>query len=425
VIEIFEGRLGGGKTYSAVVRIVDHVRRGGLVCTNVEIKWDAIKTYCADKWAVLVEDDQVIKLADEEIGEFFRHTPSGTVELPVLVVVDEAHLNFNARDWNKSSRELLSFLTQSRKVSTDIIFISQSADNIDKQFRRLVQYVWRFRDMKKFKIAGLGVGWPLDQILICQYDYDGKTMLHREFVGKDKRIFGLYNTNSLLRQFPRLEGQKTKRVLKKTDKPKKPMFKYVLIIVAIAGVVAFVSLRGQMGKKAEVAEKKQEAPGKTPGVTPAPGQPARSSALAAYEIYDETFRAWNGPDRTLQTESAWYTAGEMSPRGYVVAVSPERARLALPDGRTGWVVASARSAAAFERAAGPTDISATGIKGKATPVPIVSIGSPDRTSINPLQQTPAIDTGSTARAPQPTPPNGRTPGGYPLDKLSKLPRRIN
>jgi zona occludens toxin (predicted ATPase) len=225
VIECYEGRLGGGKTYSAVVRIVDHLRRGGLVATNVELRWEPVAKYIADCFGVVVESSQLIRLEDEQIGLFHRHTPSGTAALPVLVVIDEAHLNFNSRDYAKTDklyRETLTFLTQSRKVHTDVIFISQSVLNMDKQFMRLVQFIWRFRDLSKWKIPGIGIPYPLQQILCVQFDYDGRTILQRQFVRKNKRVFALYETNSLLREFPRLDGVQTKRDLKKIERTVNP-----------------------------------------------------------------------------------------------------------------------------------------------------------------------------------------------------------
>ena len=220
MIEIFEGRLGGGKTYSAVYRMVCHLALGGIVCTNVEVIWEGLCRIVAEIFGVQLEPDQLIKLEDDQVYTFHRFTPSGTPELPVLVVLDEAHIHFNSRDFattDKLYRETLVFLTQSRKVATDVIFISQSALNLDRQFARLVQYIWRFRDLAKWRIPGLGIMCPLKGILCVQFDYDGKTILQRQYVAKDKRIFAAYNTNSLLRGFPRLEGVSTKRTLKKTE----------------------------------------------------------------------------------------------------------------------------------------------------------------------------------------------------------------
>jgi len=54
---------------------------------------------------------------------------SVSAELPVLVVIDEVHLTFNARDYAKTDKlywETLTFLTQSRKVHTDALSSSLS-----------------------------------------------------------------------------------------------------------------------------------------------------------------------------------------------------------------------------------------------------------------------------------------------------------
>ena len=223
MIEIFEGRLGGGKTYFATYRILSHLAQGGIVCTNVDLIWPGCVEYGRRRLGLEFESDQLVQLEDNQICDFYKFTPSGTSDLAVLVVLDEAHIHFNARDFavtDKMHRETLTFLTQSRKVDTDIIFISQSALNLDKQFFRLVQYIWRFRDLARWKVPVFGVKSPYKGIVACQYDYDGKTMLDRQFLNKDKDIFSCYRTKSLVRGFVRLEGLNTKRVLKKVKKSK-------------------------------------------------------------------------------------------------------------------------------------------------------------------------------------------------------------
>jgi len=230
MIEVFEGRLGGGKTYHAVKRMVKYLASGGVVCSNIALKMDAVAAYLRTCYSWEYQEGQYIFLEDEKINQFYRHTPSGTPECPSLVVIDEAHIWLNARDWANVLREMLIFLTQSRKCFTDIIFISQSALNIDKQIMRLVQYVWRFRDLKKLKIAELGIGWPLNQFLVAQYDYDGKTLLDKKFELKDKQIYPLYNTHELLRKFPRLEGVQIKFDGKIKGGRRKKIMKLVLIV---------------------------------------------------------------------------------------------------------------------------------------------------------------------------------------------------
>jgi hypothetical protein len=345
MIECFEGRLGGGKTYSAVVRILDHLRRGGVVCTNINVNWEAITAYAAERFGVELEAEQLIALSDEQIGLFHRFTPSGTAALPVLVVVDEAHLTFNSRDYAKTDklyRETLTFLTQSRKVNTDVIFISQSVLNMDKQFMRLVQFVWRFRDMSKWRIPGLGIPWPINQILCVQFDYDGRTVLQRQFVQKDKRVFALYETNALLREFPRLEGVTTKRELKKAERQKGKMTKWLIPVGLLTGVVCVVLLIRSLGSFRKAAGSaggsNVTAPTRVTSAAPAPVK--QDPKQAAYLVYTEHLETWNPLDYVLETvEGGWYALGEMSSKGYVVAVSPKRAKVITPDGKTAWIVA--------------------------------------------------------------------------------------
>jgi hypothetical protein len=345
MIELYEGRLGGGKTYSAVVRMVDHLRRGGVVCTNVDLRWDAVKAYISQRFRLQALDAQFIPLAADQIGLFHRYTPSGSADLPVLVVLDEAHLTFNARDFaqtDKLYRETLTFLTQSRKVNTDIIFIAQSVLNMDKQFMRLVQFIWRFRDLARWKIPGLGIPYPLKQILAVQFDYDGKTVLQRSFVGKDSRIFALYDTNSLVRPFPRLELAQTKHSLEKAQSY--PRMKLLLPIIIVVAVIAAFILYNKMSHLGVVSAPVAAAVN-SPNVSSTPSASSSrdegKKQLGAYDIYSEHFLAWNGKSRSLKTtEGGWYEVGEMSDKGYVTAISDRRARIAQPDGRTGWIVAS-------------------------------------------------------------------------------------
>jgi hypothetical protein len=250
MIEVFEGRLGGGKTYSAVVRIVGQLAVGGIVCTNIELVPEKIAALLVARFGVVMQADQIIKLLDEEVYQFHKYTPSGTVDLPVLVVLDEAHIHFNARDFaktDKNCRETLIFLTQSRKVNTDIIFISQSALNLDKQFARLVQYIWRFRDLAKWRIPGLGITCPFKGILSVQFDYDGRTVLQRQFIPKDRAIFGCYNTNSLLRGFPRLQGVNTRRQLQRVQKSGRWLL-VALVVVLLVNAVLLAGLLASFQK---------------------------------------------------------------------------------------------------------------------------------------------------------------------------------
>lgn len=194
MIEIFQGRIGGGKTYSAMLRMASHLAKGGHVYTNIEFSPDGLLQLVRKSFGMIVTLEQVHVLTEEQIPNFQRHISAGEMNLPVLVVIDEAQLWFNSRDWNKQSKEMLTFLTQSRKVSVDVIFITQAVSNIDKQFRVLCQYVWAFKDIQKW------FPWfPIPSILKLQFDQDMQFLLKWYFVRKTKLVFDSYNTRALLR----------------------------------------------------------------------------------------------------------------------------------------------------------------------------------------------------------------------------------
>lgn len=194
MIEIYQGRLGAGKTYNVVLRIAQHMKRGGHVFGNVELIWDGFVEMCKQTYRFVPQECQYHQLQAKEIPEVHRHISAGAMECPVLVVIDEIHLWFNARDWAKASRDLLTFLTQSRKVSIDLIFISQAMTNVDKQFRTLNEYVWSAKDLQKLII---GFPWPL--ILVLQFDGEGKNLLKWYVIRKSVLVFHSYKTNSLLK----------------------------------------------------------------------------------------------------------------------------------------------------------------------------------------------------------------------------------
>ena len=194
MIEIFQGRIGGGKTYNAVIRMAAHMNRGGHVFTNIELKWDGFDKLCRKSFKFIPKSEQFHVLTTEQIPSVHKCIAAGSMNCPVLVVVDEAQLWFNSRNWAKTDTGLLTFLTQSRKVSVDMIFITQAASNIDRQFRVLGQYVWAFKDLKKFLDF---LPWPL--VMVLQFDIDASTLLKWYVINKSQLVYDAYNTNALLK----------------------------------------------------------------------------------------------------------------------------------------------------------------------------------------------------------------------------------
>lgn len=192
MIEFFTGILGGGKSYSAVHRIIERIAAGGMVYTNVAVYPEKLLAYVEQKHFVKCDPNSLVLLGDKQISDFQKHTAPGS-----LLVIDESHEWFNARDWDKASRTLLSFLTQSRKYDNDIIFITQHDHNLDKQFSRLVANIWKFKDLSKEKLPEIHLCLHLPLILQVCCGRDGRTVLSTSCIRKKKEIFALYNTLAL------------------------------------------------------------------------------------------------------------------------------------------------------------------------------------------------------------------------------------
>ncbi len=73
----------------------------------------------------------------------------------VAYYIDELHLHFNAREWQKTGKAAIYYLSQHRKANNDVIWITQSIENVDKQFRSLTQdytYLRNHRNEKAFSV---------------------------------------------------------------------------------------------------------------------------------------------------------------------------------------------------------------------------------------------------------------------------------
>jgi len=216
MIEIFEGRLGGGKTYSATFRAEDHFARGGHLYTNIELRPDEWPGFMESQGYVGFSTEQIHFIKSEEISRFYEVTPVGEKDCPTLVIVDEAHIWLDQRAFNKKELDqLFFFLTQSRKQNTDVIFISQNRKNLDARIGRLVQYVWTFRDMRRWRLPVFYVKWPFPHLVQNCWDYDGKTLLLKKWLVWDERRYKLYNTDAMLSDVQRgtkLERREIKRI---------------------------------------------------------------------------------------------------------------------------------------------------------------------------------------------------------------------
>jgi hypothetical protein len=219
MIEMIEGKIGGGKTTLAALMMNARLARGCHIFTNVALKREGVENYCAKRYGVKIRyDEQVHQIDQDNCGEFHKHIQGGlTREQAPLIVLDEVHLWFNARDWAKTSRELLNFLSQSRKVHTDIIFISQSIKNVDSQFARQAEFYWACRDMRNVRI--LGFRWPWNEILAVKRDCQNHEVSERMRIKIHPLVYDCFDTAALLSNID-LQSERVGSIQLEKVKPK-------------------------------------------------------------------------------------------------------------------------------------------------------------------------------------------------------------
>lgn len=203
MIVFFVGTPGSGKSYEAVKKIVDNLRTGRNVCTNIE---GMDEPECQEYLKHLLgfsdlRFKQLFRfLTKEELSFFWKTekrkksvcTDSGdgvfndvTIETDELIcphgsliVIDEAHKHYNARDWNDKekasvTREMGDWASTHRHFGYDVVFITQSIEKVDKQVRTLTEWTYFFR---KVNFLGSAVNKKYMKYSYTGDDHDGKAL---------------------------------------------------------------------------------------------------------------------------------------------------------------------------------------------------------------------------------------------------------
>ncbi len=249
MIAVMEGVPGCGKSYHAVKHILNYLANGGRIYTNLILKREGCEKYCLKKWGVILQwDEQVNYLTADDMPRLHMVVKGGTNDSPTLAVLDELHLYHNARDYRDADRDMLAWLSQSRHVYVDIIFLVQHRNNVDKQWLRSTAEYWRGRDLRKWVIPKIGLRWPFDQFLWTLLDQDGKTVVKSEFEPIDKAIFECYDSHQIYDGMGNNAGSGLKKV--ELKKKGKKMGKLKLIgFVALIVVGTVLGVRGWNGLK--------------------------------------------------------------------------------------------------------------------------------------------------------------------------------
>lgn len=151
MIYLYSGTPGSGKSLHAVADMLRHNKRGWPVIANFQLNPVSVRN--PDRM-VFASNAELNSVMLEQYAAYYWQSEGERVrENRILLVVDEAQLVFNAREWQKN-KDWVSFFTQHRKMGYSVILIAQQREMIDKQIRGVLEYEYKHRVLLNAGIMG-------------------------------------------------------------------------------------------------------------------------------------------------------------------------------------------------------------------------------------------------------------------------------
>ena len=195
-ISLYSGTPGSYKSYHAVKECIDWLKLGRNLITNFPVNYSKVikkpikGTYeMIDNLSLTV--DYLINFAVE------HHKPS--VKAQTLVVIDEASIKFNSRDFNMKDRMgWINFFANHRHFNFDIILITQQDRMLDRQIRGLIETEYKHRALKNYKTFGFILNLIFHGCFMCvEIWYPCKLKCSSSFNIFRKKIADCYDTMGL------------------------------------------------------------------------------------------------------------------------------------------------------------------------------------------------------------------------------------
>lgn len=192
------GKLGGGKSFSCVRMMIEQLRLGNAVVSNIKLKDDYLRSrrINATKYRYL-----------DDFGQIDPWTlPHGDLRgsggrYRVNIVIDEAgewlDSYSDARHKGSQLADVASWLRQSDKLGQDVYFIVQFEALLHTRLRSIVHRWLYCFDLAKFRFPVIGVGLPplLRQfIVVSEYDGLSKEKIAMHWFPKNREVFDAYDT---------------------------------------------------------------------------------------------------------------------------------------------------------------------------------------------------------------------------------------
>lgn len=197
MIELYSGTPGSGKSLHTAKEIRTRLRMfKRVIIGNFYVNTKAIRR-CKGTYLFVTND----RLTPDRLLEFSRklsrHLKRRLKEGEILLIIDEAQLLFNSREWQNISRQgWLSFFTQHRHYGYDVILAAQFDRMLDRQIRCLIEYEEIHRKVSNFGFIGFFVGLFTgnNMYVAVKHWYPIRERIEGNFFFGSKKLFAIYDS---------------------------------------------------------------------------------------------------------------------------------------------------------------------------------------------------------------------------------------
>jgi hypothetical protein len=199
------GKLGNGKSLVSVARMLDKMKSGCRIATNIDLNLESMSSkYCRNLNVIRVPDKPC--LAD--LTAIGRGTESYNESENGLLCLDECGSWFNSRNWQDKQRAAVNdWFRHARKLGWDVILIVQDISLIDAQARDAlsehVVFCKRMDNMRIpfitpfFGLMGIPLKFPKMHIARVVLGTSPSDLLADRWIYKGTHLYSAYDTKQI------------------------------------------------------------------------------------------------------------------------------------------------------------------------------------------------------------------------------------
>lgn len=199
-VSLYSGTPGSYKSYHATAECISWLRAGRNVIANFPINpGKLVRGKKANNFYFVRNTDLTV---DYLLNFAKAHHKSGKLNAQTLVVIDEASIMFNARQFDRADKKArmdwINFLANHRHYNYEFILIAQNDRMLDRQIRGLLEYDVKHRALKNWKLIFMIINIFCKGLFHCvEYWYPCRIKVGTRLKKFNKKIAKCYDTMAL------------------------------------------------------------------------------------------------------------------------------------------------------------------------------------------------------------------------------------